>query len=239
MQNILKSVNFESSNSVQVSNGKATPGAPAPAKSGESDAVAIVPVPQTGQAEDLLAQAQEQVELMLTQARSQVELWQQEAHQSGQQAGYEEGHKAAVDELAATLAVARDIAQSAADAGEQLVRQSRSELGRLALAIAEKIIGHELTVNPSTMGDIVTAVIEAACVREACLIRVNPEDHEILRSHWSQLTAGQQPDRSWDLVPDRRIARGGCVIEVNGGSIDARLETRLRQAELAFEGVPQ
>lgn len=239
MHTILKSVNFESSPSVQVGKKKTTPSpsadASGTARHGESDGV--VPVPQAPDPEDILAEAQKQVELMLTQASSQVAVWQQEAQQTGWQAGYDAGHKAALDELAGTFAVARDIAHSATDAGEKLLRESRAELGKLALAIAEKIIGRELTINPTTIGDIVTAVVEAAAVREACLIRVNPQDHEILRPHWSELTAGQHPDRSWDLVPDRHVARGGCMIEVNGGSIDARLETRLRQVELAFEGV--
>ena len=142
--------------------------------------------------------------------------------------------------LSETLATARRVAQSTVESRAQFLHQSQGELGRLALAIAAKIIGHELATTPGTIADIVTNVIETACVREACVIRVNPEDHEMLRAHWPRVRGRPDARQStWDLVADRRIGRGGCLIEANGGSIDAQLETQLRQVELVFDGVHQ
>jgi len=182
----------------------------------------------------LLAEAQAQIEQMFSQARAQIATWREEARQAGWQAGYDEGHQAAMAELAQTLDQVRTIAESAVEAHAKFLRDSQPEIGRLAVAIAEKIIGRELTVNPSAISDIVAQVIEAAAVQDACRIHVNPHDYEILKPHWDAISVLQQPGRSWDLVADKNIERGGCVIETGGGTIDAQLRTQLGQVEQAF-----
>jgi flagellar biosynthesis/type III secretory pathway protein FliH len=243
MPTILKSVKLEYTHTVEVGSGPAA-SAPAPEaattpyQTTDPDSAVLVSPPAPEPEEDL-AEVQAQVEMMLNQARSQVAVWQEEAQQAGWQAGYDEAQQAAMDSLAEALATARQIARSAAEAREKLLRQSQSELHRLAMAIAEKVIGHELSATPEIIADIVTNVVENACVREACIFRVNPDDYDVLHARWSHVAAGQTADHAWELVADRRISRGGCLIEVNGGSLDARLETRLAQVAQALDNVGQ
>ena len=240
MPTILKSVNLEYTHTVEVGSGKVevTPSPDATLSVvPQAEPVEVVVVPPPAEPEEDLAEVQKQAEMMLNQARSQVSIWQQEARQAGWQAGYDEARQAALDSLAETLATARQIAQSAVEAREQLLRQSQAELHRLAMAIARKIIGHQIEIAPEVVAAILQQVIEDACVREACVIRVNPDDYRVVQDHWAQIAAGHTADNSWELIADRRISRGGCIIEVNGGSIDARLETQLQQIERAFEQV--
>ena len=39
-----------------------------------------------------------------------------------------------------------------------------------------------------------------------------------------------------EIDGDRRVGRGGCVIETNAGSIDAKIDTQLEQVESALRG---
>jgi type III secretion protein L len=39
-----------------------------------------------------------------------------------------------------------------------------------------------------------------------------------------------------DIVPDPKVASGGCIIESEVGTVDARLETQLRALEKALLG---
>ena len=238
MPTILKSVNFEFEHSVQVGtrqpDSARRPKAHASTEPAGPDGAGDGP---SSEAHDALDQAEKQVEMMLDQAKSRIAVWQKEAQQSGWQTGYEEAQRAVAVEMADALAAARELAESAVESRELFLRKSQSELSRLAVAIAEKIIGHELTTQSTTIGDIVTHVIDVASVRQACVIRVSQEDYEILRDHWSKITAGQPPDAPWDLVADRRVGRGGCLIEADGGHIDARLETQMKQVEMALDTV--
>jgi flagellar biosynthesis/type III secretory pathway protein FliH len=58
-------------------------------------------------------------------------------------------------------------------------------------------------------------------------IRVNPGDVELLTEHRGELLGVLESAR---LISDPAIASGGCVVEVNGGLVDARLESQLQEA---------
>lgn len=235
MAKVLKSVNFESDNSVAISATRFASDPPPPSPANHSDSAE--PTASTNQAETqiLLAEAQTHVEMMLSQARLQVDTLRQEAKQAGWDAGYAEARQAAEAELAELMTTARAVVQEAITVKHQFLRDSQPEFGRLAVAIAEKILGKELTLNSKAITDIVARAIEAANVQGACYIKVNPQDYEILGPLWDAIPSFQQPGDSWELVADRRISRGGCLIEVGGGTVDARWETQLAQISAAFE----
>lgn len=229
MPRVVKSAKIDLDDCVPVGLPQFIGQAPAPASEEAIEQPAPPPDPAV-----LLVQAQAEIEKMYSQARAQIAAWREEARQDGWQAGYNDGHQAAITELNQTLDQVRSIAESAVEAHAKFLRDSQPQVGRLAVAIAERILGRELSINPSAISDIVAQVIEAAAVQDACRIHVNPHDYEILKPHWDAVAALQQPGRSWDLVADKNIERGGCVIETGGGTIDAQLSTQLSQIEQVF-----
>jgi flagellar assembly protein FliH len=231
---ILKWVNFESDHSVSVELARV---APDPSTSLETEEVDTSESDDISEAEDSLAAAQQQVEMMLNQAQDQVAAWQQEARQAGWEAGYAEGRQAAETEISEALATVQSLAQAAVTAKDKFLNDNQNMIGQLAVAIAKKIIGKELVVNQRAISDIVGKAIETANVHGACCIRVNPQDYDILRPLWDAIPSMQHPDQKWQLVADKRVNRGGCLIEVSGGVIDAQLETQLNQVSTAFEAL--
>jgi flagellar assembly protein FliH len=187
------------------------------------------------EASTLLNDAQVHVELMLKQAQLQATTWEEEARQRGWQAGYNEARQSIETELAEVLTTARNLAEAAIKAHDQLLQDSQSELGRLAISIAEKIIGKELSLNPKAITDIIAQAIKTANIRGECRILVNPKDYEIIEPYWAAIPSLQPPGHAWELLPDSRVNRGGCLIEAGGGTIDAQLETQLEQVALALQ----
>jgi flagellar assembly protein FliH len=238
MARILKRINFEANNKVPV---KATQFAPA----SPPNAAAILDekdfnsssLTQEAEVSASISEAQSHVEMMLNQAQLQVVIWEEEARQAGWEAGYAEAQQVVDSQLSEILADVHSIADSAVEAKSRFLRESQAEMGRLAVAIAKKIIGKELTVNPRAVTDIVAQTIEAANVQGACYIRVNPQDYEILGPLWDAIPSLQPPGHTWELVADKHISRGSCLIETNGGIIDARLETQLAQVSAAIETI--
>jgi flagellar assembly protein FliH len=194
-------------------------------------------VDKTLNPEDLLSEAQKKAEEIVKQAEMQSAAWEEQARQAGWQAGYEEGLKQSSAEMSQILMTARNLAQSAVDERDTLVKSNPTELGRLAVSIAERLIGRELSLNPSAVSDIVAQVIETSGVTGPCRIRINPEDHEVLKPHWDAIAGLQKPGEKWELVPDQTIQRGGCVIDAGGGTVDARLGTQLERVQSAFENM--
>jgi len=113
--------------------------------------------------------------------------------------------------------------------------QLEGPLAELAVVIAARIVGRELETNPETVLDISKqAVAEIIHAKEA-RIRVNPFDSEVLNAHKSSLLAASGSLRHVEIVEDRSIL-GGCVVETDGGSIDARIESMIEQARQGLRG---
>ncbi len=104
---------------------------------------------------------------------------------------------------------------------------------RLAVKLAEKIIGREIERDDAALADIVSAALRHARQQESLTVRVNPADLPRVQAHRERLDPSGRA-RFIDLVADPRVGHGGCVIEGESGTVDARLDTQLRVLERAL-----
>jgi len=65
-------------------------------------------------------------------------------------------------------------------------------------------------------------------------IRANPGDFRFLREHKEDLIASFDGIQSVDVIEDRRVDKGGCLIESTNGHLDGRIETQLKEVERAL-----
>lgn len=142
------------------------------------------------------------------------------------EAAYEEGREAALLEFTEILIDARARRDAAlADAERDLLR--------LAVKLAEKIVGREVERDAAALADIVSTALRHARQNESLTVRVNPSDLAAVESHRARLDPSGRA-RFLDLVADPRVGHGGCVIESESGAIDAQLDTQLRVLERAL-----
>jgi len=238
---ILKSVKIERDALVPIAAGQKNPApSPAPVETEETESLPEIQ-PAIEQVEEkstsMLAEAQAHVEMMLNQAQMQVATIQEEARKAGWEAGYSEAQKNAEQELSETVANIKHIVDAALAERERFWRENQRAVSDLVVAIAERIIGQELNINPKIVTEIVGRAIKDANITGACRIRVNPTDYEILIPSWETIPSLQPSDKKWELVSDETVSRGGCIIEANGGTIDAQVETQLLQIKRAFNNL--
>jgi type III secretion protein L len=170
------------------------------------------------QAQRILAQAEERAEaIRLSAEESALEL---------REAAYREGLEASLLELNQHLLDARERRDTALADVEQ-------DVLRLAVKLAEKIIGHEVEQDPKTLADIVATALRNARQHELLTVRINPADLPIVQAHRERLDPLARA-RFLDLVPDPRVSHGGCIVESESGTIDAQLSTQLAVLERAL-----
>lgn len=100
------------------------------------------------------------------------------------------------------------------------------ELALLATDIARKVIRREVEAG----GDVVLGVVRAAMHRikdRQVRILVNPKDLEPVRGYRDVLSGIADGAPEIEIVSDRRVGQGGCVLETPSGKIDARIESQL------------
>ena len=234
MSKVLKSAKFTPQEKVQVT--AHSFGQPDNASDPE-DTAPSQPESYTDRANMILANAQAEAQTLLQQAQVQAVQLAEQAQEEGWQLGYAEGKKAAEADMAQKIATIHQLAEGAIAGSNKFMHDSQGEIARLAVAIAKKLTTQAFTLNPEIISDTVARIIEAVNIQGACRIRINPEDYEILKPHWDAVANLQESSNRWELVADKNITRGGFFIEVGGGTIDARLETRLAQIEASLSDV--
>jgi type III secretion system HrpE/YscL family protein len=139
---------------------------------------------------------------------------------------YTEGRAEALLELNEHLLGAREVRDTA-------LAEAERDLLRLAITIAEKIIGHEIERNSTTLADIIANALRHTRQNEMLTVRIHPADLplvEVQRERLNQMSRA----RFLDFVPDPRVSRGGCIIESESGTVDAQLATQLQVLERAL-----
>jgi type III secretion protein L len=144
----------------------------------------------------------------------------QTAIEAARQDGYEDGLRrwnASVAEVNA----ARD----------RYLAESELELIRLAVRIAQKIIGEELRANPEAIVSVARECMRGLARERSLTLRASPGDLDILRRRIDVLREAAGPQRSIEVVADATVSPAGCIIESEYGVVDARLETQIRCME--------
>ena len=98
----------------------------------------------------------------------------------------------------------------------------------LALAIAEKVVYHEVSVNKETLLGVLKGALEKVIDPEKIKIRINKLDLQFIKESGYQISGLTDNLKDIIIEGDDTITRGGCVIETGFGSIDARIESQLQ-----------
>lgn len=165
---------------------------------------------------------------------------------AGRDAGREAGRREAAAEQAAWLERAE--ARAAAERDERArafaaalaglgratddvvagtsLRDVTATAARLAVDIAEALVGHHLEVDGCAARDAVARALTDVPRGSVVLVRVNPEDVALLVEDEESLGA-LAPTATLELVADPTVERGGCLADIGDRTVDARLATAL------------
>ena len=166
-----------------------------------------------------------------------IELLRAQAWEEGQREGFAAGKM----EAAQLITVLQNVVDEAMAAREEFIAVTTPQLLNLAVQIAEKIIRREVERDSTVVQRIAEDALRHAVDKHHLRIRVNPEDLETLQAVAPELQAALDDIREFEIVPDRRsgdrrMARGGCLVETESGTIDARIETQLEEVRERLMG---
>jgi flagellar assembly protein FliH len=163
---------------------------------------------------------------VLAEARAEADMLRESARAEGFAAGRADAVAALEPALAALTQAVADVHAQQAEAASQLERRA-VELG---LALAKKIIGGALEVEPERVLEAVTGALRGIVERERVIVLVNPDDLEIVREAMDNLKASLGGIEHCEVQAERRVGRGGCIVRTPVGDVDARVETKLERA---------
>jgi flagellar biosynthesis/type III secretory pathway protein FliH len=149
-----------------------------------------------------------------------------QGREAGYAAGLEEGRAQVTNAAAALSELGDELASAAYERGEQLERQAVV----LALALAEKILGTALELRPELVVDVVTGALRGLLERGRVVIEVSPDDVELVTGALPGVSEAAGGLGQIDVVAERRVARGGCIVHTEEAEIDGTIAAQLERA---------
>ncbi len=184
--------------------------------------VELAPDPVTlaqGQAAEILAKAQEQADQIVANAQNRAEEITLEAHQTGW--GIAEA------ETVTMITTAKEIVKQVSAWREEMLAQSESDVIGLVKAVAEKMFGEGVALDPKSLQETFDRALEDARALGDLRIYVSPEDAANLDPYWREFQISMSGHQV-QVIPSEAIRRGGCFINGQLGAVDARVETQLK-----------
>ncbi len=176
-------------------------------------------VPVNGQEPD--------IEARLAQLEAEAGRREQDAYAKGFQEGQAAGYKEGSQQLAPVLERLRLSISEVEKFRKALYHNAEQETVALALAVASKIVGHEIEAHGDTILHTVHQALQKVVDRERIRIKLNPADLPTVRNNLREFSAEVEDLENISFEADERITSGGCVIETNFGDIDAKIESQM------------
>lgn len=162
-----------------------------------------------------LANARKQIEQELISARALAE-------RDGYAAGLEKGEQAAKKAVAEQVERLLSVTAALHQAKASVIENAEDLIVEIAYTAICRIIG-QAAVTPAAVAGMVGQLLLSWRERNQLVVRLNPQDLELVRQAPDFASLDQQAA----LRADASIRAGGCIVESDGGSLDARLETQL------------
>lgn len=220
---------------------------PPPAWRPVAEAPAPAPVPPDldalrAEADAVLVQARAEAAEMLEDAGVQAEALREAAWQEGHHQGKAEAQAAVEAELRAAWDARRDALRAeleniVAEIGatrQALWARQESEMVALSLDIARQVVKTEVTQNPEVVRALIANALRRLTDKDNVRVRVSLADAPRIKEARQDLMEMVDGLRHLEIVDDRRVGEGGCVIETNAGTIDAKIETQLAEVARAL-----
>ena len=152
-------------------------------------------------------------------------------HNKEIEAAFARGRQAGIDSTEKQLATA---AQALATAAEELSRlrdsqakNSSNDMLRLVFAVAEQIIGREVSADPAIVATIIEKALQASVRSDQYRIAVNPADLDMVNQQKPLFLASVSGLKNLSIDGDATITAGGCRVDSELGDVDATIETQL------------
>lgn len=159
--------------------------------------------------------------------------------EQARQEAYDQGIREAMSETAADAAQMREQARSVLREAEEIRRQTidsvESEIVRLSIEIAEKVLSAKLRLHPQVVVDIAREAIGMLHERERVVLFANPAEADVFEERRDDLVKLLPPRGELYIIADEEVAPGGCIAETEHGRVDAGLDTRWEALLKALE----
>ena len=191
---------------------------------------------------EMIRRAQEEIEAirsaekddllrMKNEAVAEADAIREAAKKEGFEAGRKEGYDSGKEESDRLINKLHVMLSGVADKRQRIIDESESLIVDLILNIVRKVVR---SITESQKDAVVNTVLKALSKLKTSAdvtLRVNFDDAALTTEHMKQFLKKVEKAKSITVIEDSSVDRGGCIVETDYGSIDARISSQLREIE--------
>ncbi len=147
----------------------------------------------------------------------------QEGKQGGYNQGLSEGKAAAQQVIDQIQPILTEINQTK----NQIYISAEKDILELAMAIAGKLVGDLALNHRELVLDTIKKSLPLLLEKSKLTIKVSPQQEDFIKEQFDDILEMDSDLKEITIEADRRINRGGCVLETSSGRIDARIDKQL------------
>jgi flagellar biosynthesis/type III secretory pathway protein FliH len=152
--------------------------------------------------------------------------------------GKRDGEKALSEQLlqqrAEILQLQNGVLESLRQSVKKVVADSEDTLVALTLEIAQKLVG-SLAITPEMVESSVKDALGQIEQSTRIKVLLHPEDLSLLQKIDSALLPQAGSQSAMQVQSSSDVTRGGCIVETDFGTIDARRETKLEMIKRSLK----
>jgi flagellar assembly protein FliH len=165
-----------------------------------------------------------ETEAILARAEAEKQGIEEEAYRKGFASGEEEGSKSAEKAFADKIKEAARLIRSLENERDLVHRQYEKELLALIKIMLERLVGHEVSVNPLVIVDCLRLAMKYVVEDSTVKVHLQSDDFQHIKEMSLEDPSLLQGARRIELIEDPAVARGGCLLQTDFGEIDATLD---------------
>lgn len=183
------------------------------------------------EAENIIKEAEKKSLDLIQEAEQNREQKIQEAYKEGFNHGSEEGFKDGKQEAQRLVDRLHLILEKTLDKRQEIIDETEQQIVELVLLMTRKVVK---VISESQRNVVMTNIVQALRKvkgRGDVTIRVNMADVQLSTEHIKDFMQAVESIKNITIAEDSTVEKGGCIVETDFGSIDARISSQLSELE--------
>lgn len=183
------------------------------------------------EAKEIINDAEDKAKAIMSDAQKNQASVNREAYQDGFSRGREEGFKEGDLEAKRLIDRLQTIIVKTMDRRQEILSETEQQIVDLVLLMTHKVVK---VISENQRNVVVSNVVHALRKvkgRGDVTIRVNLADVGMTTEHTKNFIASAENVKNITIVEDSTVDQGGCIVETDFGSIDARIASQLNELE--------
>jgi len=159
-------------------------------------------------------------------------------YEEGFQTAYQKGENSAKEEFIPLLQTINSLIQELSEFRTMMYPKVEKEMIEMITGLTKKILQHEINTNEASVKQMILLAINSVIDKENMTIRIHPSDKAHAEAFSPELKNLFSEIKNITFEEHPGIEKGGCVIETNFGTIDAKVDQLESQIDKILKLAP-